>query len=310
MAKYGIPYMGSKGSHAEQILSLIPEADNLYDLFGGGFSISHCALSSFRKKWKHVHYNEIKADVVDLVIKAINGDFNYSKFKPKWISKEEFKQKKDQDAYIRLIWSFGNNQKNYLFNPELEFFKKSVHNAVVFSEFDQTAKELLGFDRWPDGYGSIKKRRIFYRSALRGKMRSEFSAKTRHELADLQQLEQLQQLQQLERLQQLEPFSTSSLDYRKVPIKENSVIYCDPPYKGTADYGNGFNSTEFLIWAKEHKTPIFISEYEIKHPGFFRIYAKTTIKKLTAKTKSGERGVAIENLYANEAGFNLFNLKN
>ena len=42
------------------------------------------------------------------------------------------------------------------------------------------------------------------------------------------------------------------------------MIYCDPPYKGTAEYKEGgFNHAEFWEWvrekSKEHK--VYISEY-------------------------------------------------
>lgn len=38
MAKYGMPYMGSKNGIAEKIIDILPKAPVLYDLFGGGRS--------------------------------------------------------------------------------------------------------------------------------------------------------------------------------------------------------------------------------------------------------------------------------
>lgn len=71
---------------------------------------------------------------------------------------------------------------------------------------------------------------------------------------------------ELERLQQLERLEVqlSTGNYDAVNIPAGAVIYCDPPYKGTAEYAEGqFNHDEFWGWArekaKEHK--IFISEY-------------------------------------------------
>lgn len=37
---YGLPYMGSKNKIAEWILSYLPKAENLYDLFCGGCAIT------------------------------------------------------------------------------------------------------------------------------------------------------------------------------------------------------------------------------------------------------------------------------
>jgi hypothetical protein len=69
---------------------------------------------------------------------------------------------------------------------------------------------------------------------------------TKMRIGELEQLEQLQQLERLERLQltgadcseleQLLQLELTSLDYRAVEIKPNSVVYCDPPYAGTASY--------------------------------------------------------------------------
>lgn len=44
MAEYGIPYMGSKQSICDELIKIFPTADNFYDLFGGGFSVTHAML--------------------------------------------------------------------------------------------------------------------------------------------------------------------------------------------------------------------------------------------------------------------------
>ena len=54
-------------------------------------------------------------------------------------------------------------------------------------------------------------------------------------------------------------------DYKDLTIPENSLIYCDPPYKNTTGYGYHFNHEEFYVWCKDkvkegHK--VFVSEYE------------------------------------------------
>lgn len=41
--RYGIPYLGSKNKLAERIVSLLPRAEHLYDVFCGGCAIAHCA---------------------------------------------------------------------------------------------------------------------------------------------------------------------------------------------------------------------------------------------------------------------------
>ena len=151
--------MGSKDSIIHKISSIFPSADNFYDVFGGGFSVTHFMLNHYPKKYKNFFYNEIKQDVVDLIRKAIEGKYNYKLFKPEWISRYDFELRKDTDAYIRLLWSFGNNQKTYLFSEENEKNKRSLHNAVVFNEFDSFSYNILKINSWPENL-SIRGRRL------------------------------------------------------------------------------------------------------------------------------------------------------
>lgn len=53
-------------------------------------------------------------------------------------------------------------------------------------------------------------------------------------------------------------------NYYKIPIYENSIIYCDPPYRGTCDYGQRFNYNKFYDWCRavsKFNCKIYISEY-------------------------------------------------
>lgn len=54
MAKYGIPYTGSKSKIADEIISVLPSGDRFVDLFGGGAAMSECALLS--GKYESVFY--------------------------------------------------------------------------------------------------------------------------------------------------------------------------------------------------------------------------------------------------------------
>lgn len=290
MAKYGIPYMGSKGPLADKLLPYLPSADNFYDLFGGGFSMTHAAMLS--KKWNHFYFNEIQPGICDLLQKAINGEFNYEIFKPEWISREMFFDRKDHDAYVRTIWSFGNNQKDYLFGKDIESKKKSLHQAVVFDEFDSFAIDVIGFDKWTDKSMGIKEKRLFCRKKC-------------IERNDPKQLEQL------ERLERLEQPTFYNADYRDVVIKQNSIVYCDPPYKGTSTYSNEnpFNHKEFYEWCRNLKHPLFVSEYQMPDD-FIEILSINKVQKLVANAKNGKRRVYQDKLYTNKLGYDLLKSQN
>jgi hypothetical protein len=296
--------MGSKAKIAASIALNFPSAENFYDLFGGGFAMTHYMVEKKAKRYKYFHYNEIKSDVVELVKSAINGDFNYDRFKPEWISREMFFARKDTDAYIRCCWSFGNNQRGYLFGEDIETSKKSMHQAVVFDEFDELSEKTLGFKVWPKSENTIIKKRLYlrrkieyYRVTKIPEHLHKYLSKSQREKLDkieqLQQLERLERLQQLERLQRL---SFSALDYRDVPIKENSIVYCDIPYRGTADYHNSFNYKEFYDWAATRNFPVFISEYTLPDTRFKLIYSVDKRSLLSPDKSVGNKS---ENLYWN-----------
>jgi len=291
---YGIPYMGSKSDICASVALNFPAAQNFYDLFGGGFSMTHYMLKNKSHRYNNFHYNEIKSDVVDLVKKAINGDFNYDSFKPEWISRDAFFARKDSDAYVRCVWSFGNNQKDYLFSTEIETYKKSLHQAVVFDQFDDTTRQVTKLKEWPKNIASVTQRRLYIRQRIKFD-NPKIRPSELHQLQQLQQLQRLQRLQRLEQLEPLERLSFSSLSYEQVEIKPNSIVYCDIPYKGTSDYGE-FNHTQFFDWAASRDFPVYISEYKINDSRFKLIYE---IDKKTKLSHKGQTAHHSEKLYWN-----------
>lgn len=264
--------MGSKGSICDKLIPIFPKADHFYDLFGGGFSVTHAMLKNRPHDYKHFHFNEIKTPVVDLIKDAIAGKYNYSVFKPPWVSREEFHANKATCGYTACLWSFGNNQKTYLFGADIEPYKRSMHQAVVFGEFDDLAKQVLGIDHWP--MGDIKERRLYYKKLVRGRL-------------DLEQLERLQRLQQL---------NFYSKDYREIEILPNSVVYCDIPYQGTAEYGQSFDHAAFHDWAANCSQPVYFSEYSCQDPRFELVF-EIEKRSLLSATKSNKKNM--ERIYWN-----------
>lgn len=65
----------------------------------------------------------------------------------------------------------------------------------------------------------------------------------------------------------------SVLDYQAVPIPENSVIYCDIPYKGTSGYNlkEKFDHERFYDWCAKQTQPVFISSYDMPEDKFICI---------------------------------------
>lgn len=292
---FGIPYMGSKQDIIASLALNFPKAENFYDLFGGGFSVTHYMMLMKSKRHQNFHFNELIPSTVELIKKAISGDFNYDKFKPEWVSREDFLKNKDTCAYTRLIWSFGNNQRDYIFGKDIEAYKKSFHMAVVFDQFDATARSILQITAWPHDVKTILQKR-FYAGQKVAHSNKGMSA---GELKQLQQLQQLERLERLQKLEQLTQLTMTSLDYSKVIIKPNSLVYCDIPYRNTAKYTFEFDYQRFFDWAASAEFPVFISEYQIDDPRFKLVY---TVDKKTKLSSKGMLKGKPEKLYWNGKG--------
>ena len=137
--KYGLPYKGSKNKLAERIVSLLPKCTHLIDLFCGGCAVSHAAL--LRNKYEHIHINDINWMCPTLFIDALNGKYQNE---TRWISREDFFRLKDTDPYVAVVWSFGNNLRDYLYSKEIEPLKKAIHYAIFFHNY--SLGEELGYD--------------------------------------------------------------------------------------------------------------------------------------------------------------------
>jgi site-specific DNA-adenine methylase len=134
--KYGLPYKGSKNKLAERIVSLLPQADHLIDLFCGGCAVTHCAL--LRRKWPHVHINDIDWRPITLFRDALAGRYQDE---TRWISREDFQRLKDTDPYVAVVWSFGNNMRDYLYSQDIEPLKRAIHYAMFYGDYEP-AREL------------------------------------------------------------------------------------------------------------------------------------------------------------------------
>lgn len=134
---YGIPYMGSKQKLVDKIVPFIlkrhPEATDLYDLFGGGGSVSLYAVQKYPDLT--VHYNELSKAVSALMeYLKDGGEIPYN-----FITRSEFNDKwRGDDWYAGLLqtcWTFGNRTNaTYLYGKDIEEFKLRLHNIVFKGE--------------------------------------------------------------------------------------------------------------------------------------------------------------------------------
>lgn len=294
--KYGLPYKGSKNKLAERIVRLLPRRTNLVDLFCGGCAVSHAAL--LMGKFEHIYINDINWMCPTLFMDALQGKYAND---TRWISREDFFRLRDTDPYVAMVWSFGNNMRDYLYSKEIEPLKKAIHYALFFSDY--SLAKALGHDlSFVDAIKDVQQR---YRAVRQyfsqfghfqqqsfegGGISARLETMERQQTRSVFQKKKNPKTTLGGRTPRANPLpctdcnikngytacpelhgggnlsiTPSVLSYEQVVIPPDSVIYCDIPYKGTNIY-NGvedFNYERFYTWAESQTAPVFISSYQM-----------------------------------------------
>lgn len=87
--------------------------------------------------------------------------------------------------------------------------------------------------------------------------------------------------------------------FLELEIPNNSIIYCDPPYKGTTKYDNDFNHDIFWEWVRNISNQghsVFVSEYNAP-PDFKPIWEREAKSSLSANGVTGGNKISIEKLF-------------
>ena len=243
--------MGSKNALAERIVALLPSASHLIDVFAGGCAVTHCAMKS--GKWQHVHANDINDMIVGAFRRAIHGEFIGER---RWVSHEEFNRVRDTDAYASICFSFGGNMRSYAYSPANEDLKRALHYAISLGD---TAPflTLTGIDLTP--VLTISDLRERY---LKAKQLSRKNGKI-IKIIHFDSINRLNSLATAFTNEEKNRLTIGSVDFADVEIPSDSIIYCDPPYRGTDGYrkAKGFNHDRFFEWALRQTVPVFVSEY-------------------------------------------------
>lgn len=290
MANYGLPYMGSKSKIVKRIVSLFPSADTFVDLFAGGGAVTHYAMTTNR--YKHFIYNDLNPLMPKAFKMALNGEFEKEK---RWISREDFFRLRDTDPYAAICFSFGNNLSSYMYSKEIELIKEAYHHALFFGDYS-LAMERMGIDftplgkchtikdkcamlknivkntpphthnQWKQGCSQWKDKGGFGEFGTPPKVLWQFESAERmwrcEKISAVISGHNANGSRKLPLSDVIEFYST---DYQAVPIPDNSIIYCDIPYKGTCTYQKHkkteFDYERFYDWAYIQTQPTFISEY-------------------------------------------------
>ena len=309
ITKLGLPYMGSKRKLASKIINKImadnPNTKYIYDLFGGGGAISLYAIQV--PKIEKVFYNELNHGVVELFKDVLDNGVTSKYYQ--WVNSETFhKHKNDNDWFgglCKVVWSFGNNQRSYLFGKTIEADKKLLHEIVV----DKNRKSLSLFnEKFDVNVGlnedlfelTINERRL----NIQRQLKKHLNNNNREKLSKImilggenprnitQQLQQVQQLEKIGRLTTTSKLSLTCKSYNEVDIltpTEETIIYLDPPYKNTGKYQKTIDYDNLLKWIKKSKYKVYVSSYEFDDLECVAEFEHRATMSATANNKVSEK---------------------
>ena len=305
--KLGLPYMGSKRRLSREIVDHIlmahPNTKYVWDLFGGGGAISFEFLQ--RRQIERVVYNELNTGVVAL-LKKIRDEGVTPEFY-QWVDRDTFNKHKNDDDWFgglcKVVWSFGNNQHGYLFGNGIEQYKKEFHELVVDGIDHTQSMSLYCMEYVKEKYGiecdltlnipseiHIKQRRLNIRKQLTD---FERRCKNTNPLRQLQQLQQLERLEQLQQLQQLNILNQSAFDVVIDTPTDETIIYLDPPYKGTGKYQEDVCHDELKMYIDNSPYTVYLSSYEFDLPVAHTMKHNSTL----SQTKNN---ATVEKLFCNK----------
>jgi site-specific DNA-adenine methylase len=278
--RYGIVYMGSK----EKILHLIKYIlDRHYkekyfiDLFSGGFSVSSYAL---QKTQMDVISNDLNKYVIGLYEEVLSGGKNLEEKIYDFITREHFEDIRDNSdkypswyvGYVLNVWSFGCNQKDYLYAKDMEHGKKALHELVVESKTEDIYNLLPGLiipkNILDLNYRTHKKKRLAIFEYINRYIKENDSDSRFSHLEGLMQSEHLSAIKYLIPIKKR--LHLKNMDWKELydslpaDILSKSIIYCDPPYEDTKQYqvGKSFNYDEFWNWFRTCPYAVYVSSYK------------------------------------------------
>lgn len=282
--RYGIVYMGSKEKILDQIIRYILDRhfDHKYfiDLFAGGFSVSSYILQKSKKM--NVIANDLNKYVIALYEELLSGGKNIDEVKYDFINREKFEDVRENSykypkwyvGYVLNVWSFGCNQKDYLYAKDLENNKRIMHDIIVDDHIEEMDTLFPGLIIPKNIRETEYRKHIKKRVAVLEYTKRYANQNNNTELMRLQNIEHLNQTEHLSAVRSLFPMrkriTLYNHDWKDVydnlsqDILSNAVIYCDPPYEDTKQYqvGSDFDYTAFWDWFRSCPYPVYVSSYK------------------------------------------------
>lgn len=302
----GLIYKGSKRLISYDILQMIkrysPSKNKIYDLFGGGGSMSLItAQNGFE-----VMYNELDPIVYNTML-YIKNYFNINDFKT-FIDKETFKTIQNSsitplNSALLMLYGFGGGYVTYSFSKENELTARLIFNVIMFNDKD-SALEL-------DKRANYKNKVSDF--VLQNKTTNDFLSQYNSFIKYGQReyrsfLSRLKQYILMNEVLNNHNITLNNQSYDKVELDspQKSILYLDPPYRGVSGYGSDFGKKtsfdykqfdEWCVARAKEGYDVYVSEYKIDNPHFLEIFTKRKLCQMQRGGNGYGERERIERLY-------------
>lgn len=297
--------MGSKQKLVDKIVPFVlskhSETTDLYDLFGGGGAISLYTARNYPHL--SVHYNELSKAIGGLMQHLQAGGIIPYGFVPRAQFESEHTGDDWWAGVLQTCWSFGNNQKGYLYGTNIEEYKKQLSSLILTGKGDRGyvenyVKEALSKKGISTDYVKVFLDPSLYHTPYQRRI---VLARQLHKMGLVEHLPRLERLEQIAKMPEIKKLIiTSGLSYADIPITGNRpLVYCDPPYENTAEYREGgFYHQSFYNWCAEQPYPVYVSSYKVSDRRLVLVKAIKTRSLLSSSTSNAPT-YNYENIYWN-----------
>lgn len=211
-----------------------------------GGAVTHAAMLS--GKFRNFLANDLRKtpQAWNRAVDGIGDEYD------RFISKEEFLA--SDDMLVKMLWSFGADCRSYAHAGIHELAARMIMTDTVEERYSAWLKFLKAVEaRGANGLYNY-----------------------------VQHISSVTHLRWIKTLEGNQPVTPFNLDYREVKIPKDSLVYADPPYRGTAHYGNRFDNDAFWEWCRTREFPVYVSEREAPDD-FVQIFS---VQKTVYFTKS------------------------
>jgi DNA adenine methylase len=140
---------------------------------------------------------------------------------------------------------------------------------------------------------------VGFNCSYSGKWFGGFAGKVRTKLNTIRDYQDEAFKNTLKQVSLLKNVAFKSCQYHQLDIPDNSIVYCDQPYKDTTSYGTNFNHDIFWDWVRELSKNghiVYVSEYAA--PADFEcVWQKRVSSSLSANGTCGGNKLSTEKLF-------------